>query len=149
MKLALYQPDIAQNLGTTLRTAACLGVDVDIILPCGFPLDDRKLRRAGMDYIDKVRYTSHDSWEHFVKQHENNGTGRIILLSSKASVPYTEFKFEQDDILLLGRESAGVPENVTKYCKNRVTIPMKNGMRSLNVAVSGAIVLAEALRQLA
>jgi tRNA (cytidine/uridine-2'-O-)-methyltransferase len=146
MKIALYQPDIAQNLGTTLRTAACLGVDVEIIEPCGFPLDDRKLKRSGMDYIEHVKYTRHASWDDF-KDWAANNNHRIILLSSKASVPYTDFKFQPNDILMAGRETAGVPDYVTEYCENRVTIPMQNNMRSLNVAVSVAIVLGEALRQ--
>lgn len=148
MRLAIYQPDIAQNMGTSLRTAACLGVDVDIILPCGFPFDDRKLRRAAMDYIEHVNYRTHDSWEDFVKFVEENNK-RIILLSSKASASYTEFSYNDDDILMVGRESAGVPSHVSGYCAdNAVTIPMQNGMRSLNVAISAAIVLGEALRQI-
>ena len=147
MRLALYQPDIAQNLGTNLRTAACLGVGVDIILPCGFAFDDRKIRRAGMDYIEHVQYKTHDSWEDFTQYAKENGK-RIVLLSSKASLSYTQFEFDDNDILMLGRESAGVPEHVAAYCGNdAVTIPMQGGMRSLNVAVSAAIVLGEALRQ--
>ncbi|MCE3232650.1 MAG: ((34)-2-O)-methyltransferase [Rickettsiaceae bacterium] len=147
MKLALYQPDIAQNLGTSLRTAACLGIDVEIIEPCGFPLDDRKLKRSGMDYIDYVKYTRHKSWEHFKEWTEENNS-RIVLLSSKASISYTKFNFLPNDVLMVGRESAGVPPEVVEYCTNAVTIPMKNGMRSLNVAISAAIVLGEALRQI-
>ncbi|MDA0782318.1 MAG: tRNA (cytidine(34)-2'-O)-methyltransferase [Rickettsiales bacterium] len=146
MKIALYQPDIAQNLGTNLRTAACLGVDVEIIEPCGFPFDDRKVRRAGMDYMDMVKYTRHNSWDDFKKWTQENDY-RIVLLSSKADTPYTEFSFRENDILLLGRESAGVPPEVTSYCKNAVTITMTKGVRSLNVAVSVGIVLGEALRQ--
>jgi len=146
MRLALYQPDIAQNMGTSLRTAACLGVDVDIILPCGFPFDDRKIRRAGMDYIEHVNYQTHDSWEDFIKFAKDNKK-RIILLSSKAKKIYTDFSYTNDDILMVGRESAGVPEYISDYCgQNAVTIPMKNNMRSLNVAVSAAMVLGEAIR---
>ena len=147
MRIALYQPDIALNLGTNLRTAACLGADVDIIEPCGFPLDDRRIRRSGMDYIDKVNYYRHESWDVFCKYVETNNK-RIVLLSSKAKQSYADFSFKKDDILLLGRESAGVPLEVFNSCESKVTIPMKKGIRSLNVAVSCAIVLSEALRQL-
>ncbi len=147
MKIALFQPDIAQNLGTNLRTAACLGVDVEIIEPCGFPFDDRKVRRAGMDYIDMVQYTRHASWDDFKNWVEENNY-RLVLLSSKVQTSYTDFSFRKNDILLLGRESAGVPQEVSDYCKNAVTIPMKGGVRSLNVAVSAAMVLGEALRQI-
>ena len=143
MRLALYQPDIAQNAGTLLRLGACLGVSVDIIEPCGFVLDDRHFRRAGMDYLDIADITRHSSWEDFYAGRK----GRIILLSTKASVPYTDFKFEPTDILLLGRESAGVPDSVHNAADARVLIPMKNNARSLNVAIAGAIVLSEALRQ--
>jgi tRNA (cytidine/uridine-2'-O-)-methyltransferase len=146
MKIALYQPDIAQNLGTNLRTAACLGVDVEIIEPCGFPFDDRKIRRAGMDYIDMVKYNRHTCWEDFRKWSEQNNF-RLVLLSSKVKTSYTDFVFQKNDILLLGRESAGVPDEVSKYCKHGVTIPMQENVRSLNVAVSAGIVLGEALRQ--
>ncbi len=146
MKIALYQPDIAQNMGTTLRTAACLGVDVEIIDPCGFPFDDRKLRRSGMDYIEYVKYTRHKSWQDFKDFIEQNNF-RPVLLSSKAKLSYTEFKFAKKDVLIAGRETAGVPEDVANYCINKVTIPMTKNMRSLNVAVSVGIVLGEALRQ--
>jgi tRNA (cytidine/uridine-2'-O-)-methyltransferase len=146
MKIALYQPDIAQNLGTTLRTAACLGIDVEIIEPCGFPLDDRKLKRSGMDYIDHVKYTRHNDWNSF-KNWAKDSNHRIILLSSKATTSYTDFKFQPNDILMAGRETAGVPAEVSAYCENSVTIPMQGAMRSLNVAVSVAVVLGEAIRQ--
>lgn len=147
MKIALYQPDIAQNLGTNLRTAACLGADVEIIEPCGFPLDDRKIRRAGMDYIDYVKYTRHDSWEKFHSWAKSENR-RIILLSSKVDIPYYDFSYNENDILLFGRESAGVPEDVANSCDAKVTIPMQENMRSLNVAVSVGIVLGEVKRQL-
>ena len=147
MHLALYQPDIAQNLGTSLRTAACLGANVHIIEPCGFPLDDRKLRRSGMDYINHVKYSRHSSWDHFTKWAKENNS-RIILLSSKTQLKYTEFEYQESDILLLGRETAGVPEGISNQCENKVTIPMQENMRSLNVAISAAIVLSEAIRQL-
>lgn len=146
MKIALYQPDIALNLGANLRTAACLGVDVEIIEPCGFPFDDRKIRRAGMDYIDMVKYTRHNSWDDFKNWAEQGGF-RLVLLSSKAKTSYTNFVFKKNDILLLGRESAGVPDEIAEYCQNDVTITMQESARSLNVAVSAAMVLGEALRQ--
>lgn len=148
LKLALYQPDIPQNFGTNLRTAACFGIDVEVIEPCGFVLDDRKLRRAGMDYIEHVTYTRHSSWNHFINWADIS-KHRIILLSSKANIPYTDFSYKNGDILLLGRESAGVPVEIMEFCgNNAVTIPMHKGLRSLNVAVSAAIVLSEAVRQL-
>ena len=147
MKIALYQPDIAQNVGTTFRTAACLGLDVDIIMPCGFPFDDRKFMRAGMDYIDKVNYTKYSSWEKYADYIKETGS-RIITLSSKATQDYTDFKFEKGDILLAGRETAGLPVHVSDFCPHHLTIPMQNGMRSLNVAISIAIVSSEAIRQL-
>lgn len=146
MKIALYQPDIAQNVGTSLRTAACLGVGVEIIDPCGFPFDDRKFRRSGMDYIDHVKYTRHKSWNDFKDFLEQNHL-RPVLLSSKATIPYAKFQFSENDVLIAGRESSGVPQEVSDYCINKVTIPMVNNMRSLNVAVSVGIVLGEALRQ--
>ncbi|MDB2414491.1 tRNA (cytidine(34)-2'-O)-methyltransferase [Rickettsiales bacterium] len=144
-RIALYQPDIAQNLGTTLRTAACFGFDVDIIEPCGFPFDDKKFRRAGMDYIDNVKYIRHRSWESFLEENKNS---RIILLSSKAIKPYSSIEYKNNDILLFGRESAGVPQDVSDACNELVTIPMKEGMRSLNVAVSVGIVVGEVARQI-
>jgi tRNA (cytidine/uridine-2'-O-)-methyltransferase len=147
MKIALYQPDIALNLGANLRTAACLGVDVEIIEPCGFPFDDRKIRRAGMDYIEQVNYTRHNSWDTF-KNWAADNNHRIVLLSSKAKTSYTNFEYKPNDILMLGRESAGVPDTVAQYCTNAVTIPMQKSARSLNITVSTAIVLSEALRQL-
>lgn len=148
LRLALFQPDIPQNLGTNLRTAACFGIDVDIIEPCGFPFDDRKFRRAGMDYIDHVNYKRHSCWEDFVS-HTEQENSRIILLSSKTTIAYTDFSYEPTDVLLLGRETSGVTEQIVEYCgKNAVTIPMKRGARSLNVAVAGSIVLSEAIRQI-
>lgn len=146
MILALYQPDIAQNMGTNLRTCACLGVDVAIIEPCGFPFDDRKFKRAGMDYINHVSYRRHVSWHAFRTWLEDENK-RLVLLSSKADMPYTQFKFQPDDVLMVGRESAGVPQEVSDYCAHSVTIEMQEGMRSLNVAISAAMVLGEALRQ--
>ncbi|MDP9195382.1 MAG: tRNA (cytidine(34)-2'-O)-methyltransferase [Pseudomonadota bacterium] len=143
MRIALYQPDIPQNTGAVLRLAACLGLGVDIIRPCGFPLDDRRIRRSGMDYADHVSMTLHDSWEVFQTQR----SGRLILLTTRGSVPHTECRYQPDDILLLGRESVGVPENVHAIADVRVRIPIAPGLRSLNLAVAAAMVTGEALRQ--
>lgn len=145
MHLALFQPDIPQNTGTLIRLSACLDVPIDIIEPCGFPFSDRALRRAGMDYIDLAAIIHHDSWEQFLK---SIGDARIVLLTTKAAKAYTSFTFQPDDILLLGRESAGVPDEVHARADARLTIPMNPKARSLNVAISAAMVLGEALRQI-
>jgi tRNA (cytidine/uridine-2'-O-)-methyltransferase len=147
MRLALYQPDIPQNTGTILRLAACLGVPVDVIGPAGFDMSDRNLRRAGLDYIAHVDLTRHLSWERFLADRGPHGSGRLILLSSKAAVRLPEFSFSESDTLLLGRESAGVPDTVRDACGASVAIPIRPPMRSLNVAVAAAMVLGEALRQ--
>ncbi|MCR9213851.1 MAG: tRNA (cytidine(34)-2'-O)-methyltransferase [Proteobacteria bacterium] len=144
MRLALYQPDIAPNVGTMLRLGACLNIAVDIIEPCGFPFGAKDLRRAVMDYADSVAVTRHSSWSEFLKTIEGN---RLVLLTTKSATPYTEFDFLQSDILLVGRESAGVPEQVHDMADSRVVIPMSAGMRSVNVAISAAMVAGEALRQ--
>ncbi|SCA56408.1 tRNA (cytidine(34)-2'-O)-methyltransferase [Candidatus Terasakiella magnetica] len=146
MRLALYQPDIPQNTGTLLRLAACMGIGVDIIEPCGFVLDDKRMRRAGMDYLHRVDLIRHNSWEAFLEDKKEKG-GRIILLSTKAAHLYTEFTYRADDTLLLGRESQGVPAEVHDRADERLIIPMAEGMRSINVAISGAMVLGEGLRQ--
>lgn len=146
VRLALFQPDIPQNTGTLLRLAACMGIGVDIIEPCGFVLDDKRMRRAGMDYLHKVDLVRHNSWTAFQKTKNEHG-GRILLLSTKAAHIYTEFTYMKDDTLLLGRESVGVPEDVHEAADKRLIIPMVEGMRSLNVAISGAMVLGEALKQ--
>ena len=143
MRLALFEPDIPQNTGAVLRLAACLGVGVDIIEPMGFVWSDRHLRRAGMDYLDHVDLTRHSSWTAF----RNNHRHRLILLTTKAADRYTDFAFSADDTLLLGRESAGVPDTVQAAADARIKIPMSGGMRSLNVALAAAMVLSEALRQ--
>jgi tRNA (cytidine/uridine-2'-O-)-methyltransferase len=143
MRLALYQPDIPQNTGTMMRLCACLGIGLDIIEPCGFPLDDTKLKRAAMDYIDHLDYTRHRSWEDFLKQ---VGTSRLVLLTTKGATPYTQFSFRSDDILMVGRESAGVPQDVHARADARIVIPLKPPLRSLNVAISAAMALSEALR---
>ena len=146
MRVALYQPDIAGNLGTILRTCACLDVAVDIIEPCGFPFSDRRLKRAGMDYFDHVDFTRHADWDAFLA-HVDSLSARIILLTSKAEAAYHQFVFRADDILLFGSESAGVPSHVRDRADSRITIKMKNGMRSLNLAVSAGMALSEALKQ--
>lgn len=145
MRLALYQPDIPQNTGAMLRLAACFGLGVDIIEPCGFVFDDAKMRRSGMDYIDLVQITRHSSWESF---YATKGSSRLLLLSTKAAKPYYDCSFRPDDILLVGRESSGVPEDVHKACTDRLLIPMASGTRSLNVAMAAGIVVSEAARQL-
>ena len=146
MRLALYEPDIPQNAGALLRLGACLVIAVDIIEPCGFLFSDHGFRRAGMDYLDKVEFTRHASWPafHFALQ---NSKARLVLLSRSGLHPYTEFEFRPDDTLLLGRETAGVPGPVRAAAEASVRIPLKPGLRSLNVAQAGAIVLGEALRQ--
>lgn len=144
MNLALYQPEIPQNAGTLMRLGACLNVAIDIIEPCGFIMNDRKMKRSGMDYLDKVRLTRHGSWAQF---RESMQTRRIILLSPTAESSYLDFAFEPDDILLVGRESTGVPDDVRQTCTHSVFIPMAPKCRSINVAVAASLVVGEALRQ--
>jgi len=146
IRLALYEPDIPQNTGTILRLAACLGAPVDIVEPAGFPWSDRHFRRAGMDYLNHVELVRHISFSAFMESLRESGR-RMVLLSTQASLPYSEFPFSEADTLVLGRESRGVPETVHATADSRVLIPMRPPMRSLNVAVSAAIVLSEALRQ--
>ena len=149
MRLALYQPDIPQNTGTLLRLAACFGLAVDLIEPCGFIFDDRRLRRAGMDYLDGVDLTRHSSWEAY-RQHRSERqppAGRLILLTTRSSAPYTDFTFQAGDSLMVGSEGSGVPPTVHDAADARLTIPMRPGFRSLNVAVAAAMVIGEALRQ--
>ena len=145
LTVALYQPDIPQNCGTILRMCACLGVGAAIIEPAGFPVSDRHFRRSGMDYLDQVAVERHMSWAVF--QRSVVKPRRIVLLSTQAAISYAEFAFRPDDILLLGRESAGVPEDVHGAVDARVLVPMRPLMRSLNIAVAAAMVLGEALRQ--
>ncbi len=145
LRLALYQPDIPQNAGTSIRLSACLGVGIDVIEPCGFVFSDANFRRAGMDYLLSADVTRHESWQSFLSQRR----GRIVLLTTKATLPYTQFAFAPTDTLLLGRESAGVPDDVHAAADASIRIPMRPEMRSLNVAVAGAMVLGEALRQVA
>ncbi len=149
MRLALYEPDIPQNTGAMLRLAACLGVAVDIIEPCGFLLDDRRLRRVGMDYLDRVELVRHSSWRAFRRTAAARRSGRLVLLTTGGETPYCRFAYHPDDTVLVGRESAGVPDEVHAAAAARVTIPMQPGLRSLNVALAAAMVLGEALRQTA
>lgn len=144
MHLAAYQPDIPQNTGALIRLCASFDVPLELIEPFGFPWDEKKVRVSAMDYFDLVKLTRHSSWEKF---QENFGTQRIVLLTTKASVNYTEFEFRPDDVLMLGRESAGVPESVHTAVQGRVLIPLNPAARSINMAMAGGIVLAEALRQ--
>jgi tRNA (cytidine/uridine-2'-O-)-methyltransferase len=147
MRLALYQPDIPQNTGAILRLAACFGLPVDVIEPCGFALDDRRLRRAGMDYLGHVELQRHRSWEAYLAARAGTA-GRLVLLTTRGAIPHTEYRFDASDALLLGQESAGVPEEVHAAADLRLRIPMRAGLRSLNVAMAGAIVAGEAMRQL-
>jgi tRNA (cytidine/uridine-2'-O-)-methyltransferase len=146
MRLALFQPDIPQNTGAIARLAACLGLALDIIEPAGFPVSDRAFRRAGMDYLDQVEIRRHASLAAFEAWRRDHG-GRLILATTKASLPYTQFAFAQPDIVLFGRESAGVPEAVHESADQRILIPMREGLRSLNVALAAAMIAGEALRQ--
>lgn len=146
LKIALYQPDIAGNVGTILRLGACMGVTCAIIEPCGFPFSDKALKRAGMDYAAAAKVQRFGDWSGFAGQARDEGR-RIVLMSSKGASPLYEAEFRADDILLFGSESAGVPDHVHAACDLRIRIPMQPGFRSLNVAVSAGIALSEALRQ--
>ena len=143
-KIALFEPDIPQNTAAIIRTCACLGVKLEIIEPCGFLLNDKRFKRVVMDYMDEKDIKFYKSSVDFFKFKEGQ---RIVLMTTKASISYTRFKFEKNDTILFGRESAGVPEGVHKLIKNRLKIPMKNDKRSLNIASSVAIILAESLKQ--
>lgn len=145
LRVALFEPDIPQNAGAILRLCACLDVSVDLIEPAGFILSDRHLRRAGMDYIAHATLERHISWDGFIANRPDRG--RLVLLSTHAATSYTGFAFEPDDTLLLGRESAGVPDTVRDYCDGAVRIPISIRLRSLNVATAASMVLGEALRQ--
>jgi tRNA (cytidine/uridine-2'-O-)-methyltransferase len=146
MQIALFQPDIPQNTGTILRLCACLGVAAHIIEPAGFPVSDRHFRRAGMDYLDQVTITRHDSWSKF-EQWRNDKDYRLVLFTTKGANSYLDYRYVAADILLFGRESAGVPEAVATAADARLVIPIKPGLRSLNVAMAAAMALGEALRQ--
>ena len=143
-KIALFEPDIPQNTAAIIRTCACLGAKLEIIEPCGFLLSDKRFKRVVMDYFDEKQIIFYKSSDHFFKSKKNQ---RIILMTTKASESYTNFKFDKNDTILFGRESAGVPEKIHKLIKNRLKIPMKNNKRSLNIASSVAIILAECLKQ--
>ena len=145
VSLALYEPDIPQNAGSLFRTAARFGVPVHVIEPCGFVLNDTKMRRAGMDYMAHVQLSRHRSWDAYLR---DRPVGRLVLLTTRGGDTLPGFKFEAGDALLLGRESAGVPDEVHSICDARVALSMAEGLRSMNVAVCGGIALFEALRQL-
>jgi len=146
MRLALFEPDIPQNAGSLIRLGACLGVALDLIEPCGFLLTDRALKRAGMDYVALADVTRHASWAAFQAMHRARG-GRLLVLTAKGALSYTDYAYAAGDTLLLGRESAGAPQEVHDAADARLRIPLKPGLRSLNVAQAGAMVLGEALRQ--
>jgi tRNA (cytidine/uridine-2'-O-)-methyltransferase len=146
MRIALFQPDIPQNAGTILRLCACLNVEAHIIEPAGFPVSDRHFRRAGMDYLDQVQIVRHAAWETFENWRREAGI-RLLLLTTRGSRSYLDCRYGPDDILMLGRESAGVPDDVFAAADERLAIPMQPGMRSLNVAMAAAMALGEALRQ--
>ncbi len=149
MRLALFQPDIPQNTGTLLRLGACLDVALDIIEPCGFIFNEKAMHRAGMDYLEQVSYRRHNSWQDFLafRQSHPEEYGRLVLMTTHASNPYTEFSFAKNDIILMGRESAGVPQEVHETVDARLLIPMNKNARSINMAISAAMVLGEGLRQ--
>ena len=143
-KIALFEPDIPQNTAAIIRTCSCLGAKLEIIEPCGFLLSDKRFKRVVMDYMNEKEIKFYKSADDFFESKKNQ---RIVLMTTKASLPYTEFEFDKNDTILFGRESAGVPDNIHKIVKDRLKIPMKNSMRSLNIASSVAIILAESLKQ--
>ncbi|MGE5145786.1 MAG: tRNA (cytidine(34)-2'-O)-methyltransferase [Candidatus Eiseniibacteriota bacterium] len=145
MRLALYEPDIPQNVGAMVRLGACLGVPLDVIEPCGFAFDVRRLRRVALDYLDHAEIARHSSWQAY---RAARGGGRLVLLTTAARTRYCDFSFRPDDTLMVGRESVGVPELVHEAADARLRVPIRPGLRSLNVTTAAAIVLAEALRQI-
>ena len=147
MRIALFEPDIPQNTGNIFRFGACLGIEVDIIEPTGYIFDDKRFRRSSMDYIDHIIYKRHLDWDTFYKWSKENNF-RLILLTTKSKKKYLDYQFQQNDILLFGRESAGVPKNVHATVNEQLTIPMVKGLRSINVSSSVALVAGEACRQL-
>jgi tRNA (cytidine/uridine-2'-O-)-methyltransferase len=147
MRLVLYQPDIPQNAGALIRLGACLGVEIGLIEPCGFLLSDRNFRRAGMDYVQAAQVIRYSGWTDFLARRAGAAAGRLVLLTTRAAMAYTAFTFQPDDTLLLGRESAGVPQEVHDAADARLRIPMRAGLRSLNMAQAAAMVLGESLRQ--
>ncbi len=146
MRIALYQPDIPQNTGNIFRLGACLGISVDIIEPTGFIFDDKKFKRSAMDYINHIDFKRHIDWKHFYNWAQKSKF-RLILMTTKSKQSFYNFEFHSSDILLFGRESAGVPNNVHEIVEQRLTIPMKEGVRSINLSSSVALVLGEGLRQ--
>lgn len=148
MRLALFEPDIAQNAGTMMRLAACLGLAVDLIEPCGFIVGDAKFRRSAMDYLDRIELVRHRSWAAFqATRLARARPGRLVLLTTRADRRYVDARFAPDDTLLVGRESAGVPDAVHDAADLRLLVPMRPGLRSINVALAAAMVVGEALRQ--
>ena len=145
LKIALFEPDIPQNTAAIIRTCSCLGAKLEIIEPCGFLFSDKRFKRVVMDYLDGTKIQFYQSSKIFFESKKNQ---RIILMTTKASISYTKFKFEKNDTILFGRESAGVPQNIHKIIKYRLKIPMKNDKRSLNIASSVSIILAESLKQI-
>ena len=143
-KIALFEPDIPQNTAAIIRTCACLGAELEIIEPCGFLLNDKRFKRVVLDYMDNKEIKFYQNFDRFYNDKKNH---RIVLMTTKASISYTKFKFEKSDTILFGRESAGVPEKIHKLIKNKLKIPMKKNKRSLNISSSVAIILAESLRQ--
>ena len=144
MRIALYQPDIPQNVGAMIRLCACMGVGLDVIEPASFPWDEKKIKKSAMDYIDKLDIVRHSSWDAFLQAYQ---TQRIILMTTKSDRPYTQFEFQEGDILLAGSESAGVPENIHDVATARICIPMREGLRSLNIVNATSMILGEAIRQ--
>lgn len=144
-KVVLFQPDIAGNVGAIIRTCVCFDVELHIIEPCGFPFDMQRVKKAALDYIHKAKIFRHNSFEEFYGSEIEQKNQRLILASTKASQDYREFSFAKNDVLMFGRESAGVPDDVALKAHDRVFIPMKNNMRSLNVAISCGIILARAI----
>ncbi len=144
MKILLYQPDIAGNVGTIIRTCACLGLELNIIEPCGFPFDDERVKRSSMGYFDQIIIKKYDSFENFKNE---NKDCRIVLLTIKTNQKYYDFKFKKNDVLMVGRETSGVPDNIHNSVDEKIVIPMKNGTRCLNVAISLSMVVGEALKQ--
>ena len=147
MRIALYQPDIPQNTGNIFRLGACLGVSIDIIEPTGFIFDDKRFKRSAMDYLDHIDYKRHIDWQHFYDWKKENNF-RLILMTTKSQKSLYNFKFNPSDILLFGRESAGVPKNIHNIVDHRLKIPMKSGVRSINLSSSVALVLGESIRQI-
>ncbi|MCP4330926.1 MAG: tRNA (cytidine(34)-2'-O)-methyltransferase [Alphaproteobacteria bacterium] len=147
LRLALYQPDIPQNTGAMMRLSACLGIGLDIIEPCGFVLDDKRLRRTSMDYRHQLDLRRHDSWTTFAEWLATAAAPRLVVLSTRAEQSYADFAYRPDDVILVGRESAGLPDEVHDRADARLAIPMADGVRSLNVVTAAAMVLGEGLRQ--